>query len=104
MTATVKPPPIIVRMEGVAPLPITMNQAAPIDWNVIVGLPPFQMFAMERGKRNPIDIGNSLQWYLDFARTKINELGEEAFYQQYCDWHTQKGCWPKETPLGQLKG
>ena len=104
MTGTVKPPPIIVRMEGIAPVPITMNQQAPIDWNMVIALPPFQMFAMECTKRNPAEIESSLQWYFHFSRSKIAEIGEQAFYQMYCDWHTKKGYWPKETPLGQLRG
>lgn len=52
-----------------------------IDWARLVGLPSFQMFASERrGAISP----------------------SERLYAEYCDWHSAKGYWPDECPMGYL--
>ena len=78
-----------------------MNEPSPvIDWARLVTLPPFQMWAAQRmatlhpGGRNSEE----------HARDVVGRLGPrvEAF-REYEAWHTAKGYWPDETPLGMIK-
>lgn len=89
-----KPPPIRVGVEGIAPAP-TPARAERIDWTRLIGLPPFQLYAAERGGL-PAD--NILARVGEWVRTQ----DERALYADYCRWHASKGCWPGETPMGEV--
>lgn len=89
-----KPEPIRVGVEGIAPKPIELTPERPrIDWAHLFGLPPFQMFAIERARKSPADV---MAWMPAWARAQ----SEQALFNDYCQWHAAKGYWPKETPLG----
>ena len=93
-----KPKPIRVGVEGIAPKPVELTPSRPlIDWPRLFGLPPFQMFAIERARKAPDDV---MAWVLDWAVSH----DEHALFDDYCDWHAAKGYWPNETPLGEIKG
>lgn len=80
-----KPPAIRVGVQGFSAFTTERTQAAKaIDWERLVGLPPFAMFIAERhaGKFPGLSMG---------------------LYAEYCDWHAAKGYWPNETPMGELK-
>lgn len=47
-----KPEPIRVGVEGIAPAPAPARTER-IDWTRLIGLPPFQLYAAERGGRRP---------------------------------------------------
>jgi hypothetical protein len=89
MTDTVKPPPIVVGVQGFVATTTKADEVptAPallIDWEALTGLPAFQMFVAEK---------------------KGGEVRESPdFYAEYCDWHEAKGYWPNETPMGRLIG
>lgn len=70
------------------------------DWERLVQLPPFQMYAVEQAKKSPADV---MAWVWEFMRVAVERLGEEGFYDHYCKWHEQKGYWPNETPMGEPK-
>ena len=53
-----------------------------IDWLRLEGLPAFQMF---------------------LAETRQKAQRSADFYDQYCQWHANKGYWPNETPMGELR-
>lgn len=89
-----KPPTIRVGVEGIAPAP-TPVRAERIDWTRLIGLPPFQLYAVERGGL-PAD--NILARVGEWVRTQ----DERALYADYCRWHASKGCWPGETPMGEV--
>lgn len=89
-----KPPPIRVGVEGIAPAP-TPARAERIDWTRLIGLPPFQLYSAERGGL-PAD--NILARVGEWVRTQ----DERALYADYCRWHASKGCWPGETPMGEV--
>lgn len=89
-----KPEPIRVGVEGIAPAP-TPDRAERIDWTRLIGLPPFQMYAINRGG---IPAANIMDRIGEWVRTQ----DERALYADYCRWHASKGCWPGETPMGEV--
>lgn len=89
-----KPPTIRVGVEGIAPAP-TPVRAERIDWTRLIGLPPFQLYAAERGGL-PAD--RILARVGEWVRTQ----DERVLYADYCRWHASKGCWPGETPMGEV--
>ncbi len=95
----VKPPPIRISAEGIAPKPITMNEPPPkpADFARLVTLPPFQMFAAERMRNTSGTDGE--QHAKDYLRVK--GFGQDVV-DDYFHWHAAKGYWPGETPLGCL--
>lgn len=97
---TTKPPTQVAGVVGIAPTPITMNepQAKAIHWPAIAALPPFQMFAAER-MRNTSGKDSELHAQ-DFIRSKGHE---QDLFDEYAAWHTAKGYWPGETPMGVAK-
>lgn len=52
-----------------------------IDWPHLLGLPAFQMFVNEQQRSDP---------------------PSQALFDDYCQWHQDKGYWPNEDPLGRL--
>ena len=95
----IKPPPIVLGVQGIAPKPITMNEAK-ADWRKIVMLPPFQMYAAECGARD----GNAYQAAKVFLSNELSRKGDDVVWAEYCDWFEAKGYWANETPDGKLKG
>lgn len=89
-----KPPTICVGVEGIAPAPAP-GRTERIDWTRLIGLPPFQLYAAERGGL-PAD--HTLARVGEWVRTQE----ERALYADYCRWHASKGCWPGETPMGEV--
>ena len=77
-----KPEPIRVGVSGFVAFEAKPNAPAHhIDWDRLAGLPAFQMYLAETGmKPEPSD----------------------ALYSAYCAWHSSKGYWPNETPMGEL--
>ena len=55
------------------------------------------MYAIEKARKAPADV---MAWMPDWARSHESE---QALFDDYCDWHAAKGCWPNETPLGEIK-
>lgn len=94
--ADTKPEPIRVGVEGIAPKPIELTPARKqIDWERLSGLPPFQMFAAEKGSPPS---GSIAEW----LNGLIQGAGPQELYDEYCQWHTRKGYWPGETPMGEV--
>lgn len=97
-TPGAKPPTQVASVAGIAPKPITMNEPqTSADWEKLVRLPPFQMFAAER----MVNVtGNDAE---NHAKAFVSAHGFGlSVYDDYCQWHQAKGYWPNETPLGQL--
>ena len=66
--------PIRVGVEGIAPKPIELAPARParIDWAHLFGLPPFQMYAIERARKSAADV---MAWMPAWARKHESEQG-----------------------------
>lgn len=82
-TPGVKPPPIVLSVDGIAPKPIVLTPEA-VNWGRLTGLPAFDMFLAERHSGKFPGPGHDL-------------------YSDYCAWHEAKGYWPNETPMGEVK-
>ena len=97
MDSSTKPPTPVAGVAGISATPITMNLPAP-DWNRIVALPPFQVFAAEKA----VAAGghDSLAHALAYAR---QSGGGHELYNEYAAWHAATGKWPNETPMGDLR-
>ena len=90
-----KPPTQVAGVEGIAPKPIELTPSRPsIDWVRLFGLPPFQMYAVEKSR---LAADNVEKWLPGWAQ----EHGEQDLFDDYCRWHQAKGYWPNETPLGE---
>lgn len=103
-----KPEPIRVAAEGIEAKPVTMNEPQPkqINWRRVAQLPPFQMFATENAaNRNAANRSDkdAETFAFEFAVHQANKHGDEAAFEVYAAWHEQKGYWPNETPMGELK-
>lgn len=79
-----KPPPIRVGVSGFNAFAAKPGAPAgqAIDWQRLEDLPAFQMF---------------------LAETRQKAQRSADFYDQYCRWHGNKGYWPNETPMGELR-
>lgn len=100
MSENNKPEPIIIQMSGVEPEQV-MNGALNLqyDWGKLLGLPPFQMYCSEISDNDILYVENWIE-YLVLA--KLNEIGEDTFFNQYCEWHKNKGYWENEDVFGNL--
>ena len=81
-----KPPTQIAGVQGIDATRFSADNLPPINRHRLAGLPPFQMFAAEKGKQPAALV-----------------LQHEAV-QEYVAWHKAKGHWPNETPFGELIG
>ncbi len=100
MATKKKPPTQVAGVEGIAPKPIVLTpEPSKIDWTRLIGLPPFQMFAVER---SPSLVDKFEGSSLDSVHAWMTQYEPDDLYQQYCDWHAAKGYWPNETPMGEV--
>lgn len=101
--AAVKPPPIVVGVQGIdASVVNTPDEpGAAIDWHHLSRLPPFQMFAEEvfEVQGGQVDI-KAIEYILHQLTGQPGAL--DRLFQDYCQWHKEKGYWPKEDPMGRL--
>lgn len=71
---------------------------APAEWTKLVQLPPFQMFAAEKSPN--ISDADSMAHAIVYVQANG---GGADIAQAYAKWHAEKGYWPNETPMGELK-
>ena len=99
--APVKPPPQVLGVAGIAEQPIVIHDAQ-INWALVAALPPFQMFLAERDGPNQTG-KNSQEWATGVAMRLAAAVNDQALFDEYAAWHTSKGYWPGETPMGVAK-
>lgn len=68
-----------------------------IHWNILIQLPKFQMFVIERSKKS---YDNVMDWIVDYIKSEIQD--ESRFFDEYVNWHGAKGYWKNETVYGEL--
>lgn len=100
--APVKPPPQVLGVSGIAEQPILMPTPQLVNWAQVAALPPFQMFLAERDGPNQTG-KNSQEWATGVAMRLAASVGDDALFGEYAAWHTAKGYWPGETPMGVAK-
>lgn len=103
-----KPPTQIAGVQGIAPKPIELTPARqPIDWMRLSGLPPFQMYLRETRRASLSEIARiadaaNRDRQIEALMAVIDRLGPQL-YDEYAEWHREKGCWPHETPMGEAR-
>lgn len=96
---TQKPPPITIGVSGFSafiadPTPTSAEHG--INWDYLLTLPPFEMYLSEQ-------TGNTdRQAWQTWLSVQKSKYGDMSVYQAYADWHTNKGYWANETPMGDL--
>lgn len=103
-----KPEAQTLGVSGIEPKPVnTPDQGA--NWPAIAALPPFQMFAVERAYLSQGEIEmltgfqgpNAMRVLQNLVFRAGNDIN--ALYDDYCQWHAEKGYWSNEDPLGRIK-
>ena len=112
MTKAKKPPTQVAGVEGIAPKPVTMNdqpeRTLRVDMVALIKLPPFQMYTVERGylSQGEIEMATGFQGpnTMRVMQNLVTRAGNDlnALYDDYCQWHRDKGYWPNESPAGEL--
>ena len=97
-----KPPPRTLGVSGIAEQPILRPTPQLVNWAQGAALPPFQMFLAERDGPNQTG-KNSQEWATGVAMRLAASAGDQALFDAYAAWHTSKGYWPGETPMGVAK-
>lgn len=73
-----------------------VDKSPQIDWRKLINLPAFEMFVFEEsGLSTNVAASN-------WAAAKRASMGDDKLYGLYANWHTNKGLWINETPLGEL--
>lgn len=95
-TPSTKPPTQVAGVQGfVAFEAVPTQPPSPIDWQHLIGLPPFQMYAVERAGKSPSEV-------MDWMPEWMSSQDPITLYSDYCQWHAAKDYWPDETPLGEV--
>lgn len=76
----------------------------PIEWHLLVHLPKFQMYAVQMTGGSYGNCGNVMEWIMGYVQDRIRSYGEQNFFDEYVNWHDQKGYWKQEDVYGQLIG
>lgn len=101
-----KPPTQVAGVTGIAAIPIVVGSGdtdkQAINWNHILTLPPFQMYACEKEPT----LVEAFAKHTRHERVEewLHQHAPEELYASYCEWHKTKGYWPNETPMGELIG
>lgn len=97
MNDSVKPPTQKVDVSG---FKADLYGNKEIRWNVLIQLPKFQMFIIERSKKSYETV---MDWIVDYIKSQIRD-DESIFFDEYVNWHDQKGYWKNEDVYGRLIG
>lgn len=100
MNSQVKPPTQSVGVAGFK-ADLYASDIKKIDWHILIHLPKFQMYVVQMSGGSYGTCGNVMEWIGGFVKGRIS-AGEKDFFQQYCDWHDQKGYWKQEDYYGNL--
>jgi len=95
MNDSVKPPTQKVDVSG---FKADLYGNKEIRWNVLIQLPKFQMFIIERSKKSYETV---MDWIVDYIKSQIRD-DESIFFDEYVNWHDQKGYWKNENVYGEL--
>lgn len=100
MSEIIKPPTQSVGVAGFK-ADLYASDIKKIDWHLLIHLPKFQMFCVEHSKRS---VDNVMQWIMGYVQDRIRSYGEQNFFDEYANWHDEKGYWKNEDVYGRLIG
>lgn len=73
-----------------------------IGWHILIHLPKFQMYAVQMSGTNYGDCSNVMEWIKGYVQDRIRSYGEQNFFDEYANWHAEKGYWKNETLFAEL--
>ena len=103
MSEIIKPPTQSVGVAGFK-ADLYASDIKKIDWHLLIHLPKFQMYAVEVAGIKYGHVGNVMEWIMGYVQDRIRSYGEQNFFDEYANWHDEKGYWVNEDVYGQLKG
>lgn len=92
-----KPPTQSVGVSGFK-ADLYANDEQFIDWQKLIHLPKFQMFAIEITR---LPVGTVMEWIIGYVQDRCYQ-DPESLFNQYKKWHEDKGYWKNETVFGDL--
>lgn len=101
MNSKVKPPTQSVGVAGFN-ADLYASDIKKIDWHILIHLPKFQMYAVQMTGGSYGNCGNAMEWIMGYVQDRIRSYGEQNFFDEYVNWHDQKGYWKNETVYGEL--
>ena len=96
-----KPPTQSVGVEGFK-ADLYASDIKNIDWHILIHLPKFQMYAVQMSGKDYGDCSNVMEWIKGYVQDRIRSYGEQNFFDEYANWHAEKGYWTNETLFGKL--
>ena len=103
MSEIIKPPTQSVGVAGFK-ADLYASDIKKIDWHILIHLPKFQMYAVEVAGIKYGNVGNVMEWIMGYVQDSIRSYGEQNFFDEYVNWHDEKGYWKGEDVYGQLLG
>ena len=97
MSNVQKPPTQSVGVAGFK-ADLYANDEQFIDWQKLIHLPKFQMFVIEQSR---MSVSNVMEWITGYVQDRCYESSKPLF-DQYVNWHNEKGYWKNETVFGDL--
>ena len=73
-----------------------------IDWHILIHLPKFQMYAVQMTGGSYGNCDNVMEWIMGYVQDRIRSYGEQNFFDEYANWHNEKGYWKNENVFGDL--
>ncbi len=92
-----KPPTQSVGVSGFK-ADLYANDEQFIDLQKLIHLPKFQMFVIEQSR---MSVSNVMKWITGYVQDRFYE-SSKPFFDQYVNWHNEKGYWKNETVFGDL--
>lgn len=101
MSEIIKPPTQAVGVAGFK-ADLYASDIKKIDWHILIHLPKFQMYVVQMTGRQYGHVGNVMEWIMGYVQDRIRSYGEQNFFDEYVNWHSEKGYWKNETVFGDL--
>lgn len=101
MNSKVKPPTQAVGVAGFK-ADVYASDIKKIDWHVLIHLPKFQMYAVQMSGGVYGTHDNVMEWIEGYIQDRIHSYGEQNLFDEYVNWHNEKGYWKNETIYGEL--
>lgn len=96
-----KPPTQAVGVEGFK-ADLYASDVTKIRWHDLIHLPKFQMYAVQMSGGYYGSSGNVMEWIKGYIQDRIHSYGEQNFFDEYVNWHDEKGYWKQEDHYGNL--
>lgn len=101
MSEIIKPPTQSVGVAGFK-ADLYASDIKKIDWHILIHLPKFQMYVVQMSGGSYGTHGNIMEWIKGYIQDRIQSYGEQNLFDEYVNWHDEKGYWKNEDYFGNL--